>query len=407
MRRILFVLAVLACALPATAGAEGGASFTLLPPGAARLGYFVFAAGAGGTRHGTVVVTNTGSAAGSVRLSTADATTAPTTGTSYRTAAAPTAAGAWISLDVRSIALAPTRKARVTFTVSVPRRTPPGQYVGGIVAATSRAAGRESVRDLSIVAVQVNVPGATVHRFAVGPPAFSSGRSTQELRFAVANQGNVIERPSGTVAVESSAGRAVETVPFQMGTFLPHTDVRYAVPLRSALGAGAYRATVALRFAGGTRSASARGTFRVVSGPAKPAATTVPAPTSPAERGTTPPPFAMPPSSGAFPWLWVGVGLGVALFVALAVLVLLFREGPTTVVTITTTPAPPPNPVRAEPEGPGAEPEPVGACAHYWQVRYDEPVLGDDGVWRFPHRCRDCGLEVLARDVRDATASAV
>ena len=33
---------------------------------------------------------------------------------------------------------------------------------------------------------------------------------------------------------------------------------------------------------------------------------------------------------------------------------------------------------------------------HYWEVAYDRGQLGDDGVWRFPHRCRNCGLELLA-----------
>ena len=32
--------------------------------------------------------------------------------------------------------------------------------------------------------------------------------------------------------------------------------------------------------------------------------------------------------------------------------------------------------------------------------------LGEDGAWRFPHHCRNCGLELLATDVADATAEA-
>jgi hypothetical protein len=43
---------------------------------------------------------------------------------------------------------------------------------------------------------------------------------------------------------------------------------------------------------------------------------------------------------------------------------------------------------------------------HFWEVAYDRGELGDDGVWRFPHRCRNCGFELLARDVEDATAQA-
>jgi hypothetical protein len=27
-------------------------------------------------------------------------------------------------------------------------------------------------------------------------------------------------------------------------------------------------------------------------------------------------------------------------------------------------------------------------------------------VWRFPHRCRNCGLELMATDIADASAQA-
>ena len=43
---------------------------------------------------------------------------------------------------------------------------------------------------------------------------------------------------------------------------------------------------------------------------------------------------------------------------------------------------------------------------HLWEVAYDRGHLGSDGVWRFPHRCRTCGRELLATDVRDASARA-
>jgi hypothetical protein len=63
-------------------------------------------------------------------------------------------------------------------------------------------------------------------------------------------------------------------------------------------------------------------------------------------------------------------------------------------------PAPPP-PAPAGSERPAA-------CRpyHFWEVAYDRGQLGGDGVWRFPHRCQNCGLELLASDVADASAQA-
>src|SRR5205085_9311164 len=66
-------------------------------------------------------------------------------------------------------------------------------------------------------------------------------------------------------------------------------------------------------------------------------------------------------------------------------------------------PAPAPEPER-EPEPAAAAP--VSDCDHYWEVAYDRGQLGEDGVWRFPHHCRNCGLQLVASDVSDATAQA-
>jgi hypothetical protein len=76
-------------------------------------------------------------------------------------------------------------------------------------------------------------------------------------------------------------------------------------------------------------------------------------------------------------------------------------------------PTPPPPPAAAEPppvaQAPPAPAPAVAAPAcdpHYWEVAYERGTLGEDGIWRFPHRCRNCGLELLARDIADASAIA-
>jgi hypothetical protein len=85
-------------------------------------------------------------------------------------------------------------------------------------------------------------------------------------------------------------------------------------------------------------------------------------------------------------------------------------------------PAPFPKPVQAPPvpASPVAPAPPVAPAQHvqaqtsdqerdpehFWEVAYDRGELGEDGVWRFPHRCRNCGLELMASDVADATAQA-
>jgi hypothetical protein len=145
----------------------------------------------------------------------------------------------------------------------------------------------------------------------------------------------------------------------------------------------------------------------------------------------TPPPNAAGLSSSSKPpWaLIVAAALG-ALLLGLLVFQLLRRRGTSEAAAPPAAPAPLPSEPEQQPEAEAeaAEPEPVLDEAeaaqeapqsiaeqtrsplcdphHYWDVAYDRGELGDDGIWRFPHRCRNCGLELLARDVDDATAHA-
>jgi LPXTG-motif cell wall-anchored protein len=123
-------------------------------------------------------------------------------------------------------------------------------------------------------------------------------------------------------------------------------------------------------------------------------------------------------SSGSSNTMWIVIA-AIAAVLALAMLVwLLLRrrrghadERPATTFEQPAPPAPPaPAPQPApDPTAPEAPPEAATAagCDHLWEVDYDRGELGDDGVWRFPHRCRNCGRELMASDVADATSRAL
>ena len=61
-------------------------------------------------------------------------------------------------------------------------------------------------------------------------------------------------------------------------------------------------------------------------------------------------------------------------------------------------------PVAPEPIAPAPAPTRTAACVpfHYWDVDWDNGQLGADGVMRYPHRCRNCGVQVLAKDISEA-----
>lgn len=200
MRRPLLILATLAALLaaPPSVAAARGPAFGLRPVGRWPRGFFVYSAPAGRLLHGSIAVVNSGTAAGTVKLYSADATTGRTSGAVYLTSGEPRhGVGAWIGLARTRLRIGPRGTVKVPFTVRVPGGDLAGQHVGGIVAeAAARTSGPSSkgkthvqinVRNLSIVAVEVNVPGPLRARLEIGAAPADSGsprrcRSTSATR---------------------------------------------------------------------------------------------------------------------------------------------------------------------------------------------------------------------------------
>jgi hypothetical protein len=264
-RRLPALAVLLLLALPALARAADNAPvFGMRGVPNPKLGYFVYPLGPGETRSGAVLVTNNGNAAGTVRVYPADATTGQTSGTVYLTDKKPVAAGSWITLDKSEFSLAPGKHQLVHFTVKVPADAKPGQWVAGLVAESQRleqgqrtkrkASVQIKIRSQTIVAVQVNVPGPTAAKFVIGDVKAGGTRGFQQVLVRVANVGNALSKPIGSVTIVNHAGSIVESVPFRMDTFLPQTHIDYPVVLQKALPPGDYTTRVALNYqgAGGT-----------------------------------------------------------------------------------------------------------------------------------------------------------
>ena len=79
-------------------------------------------------------------------------------------------------------------------------------------------------------------------------------------------------------------------------------------------------------------------------------------------------------------------------------------------VTVTATPVPPAPPAAGPPATtqPQSTPPTPERCQgyHYWQADWMHGQVGPDGVLLYPHRCRNCGLEVRAADIGDAAQKA-
>ena len=85
MRRLLAIVVAGLVLAPIAAAATKGPVFGLRAVGNPKRGYFIYTLAPGATKHGAVIVSNTGTASGTVKLFPADATTGNTSGTVYLT----------------------------------------------------------------------------------------------------------------------------------------------------------------------------------------------------------------------------------------------------------------------------------------------------------------------------------
>jgi hypothetical protein len=438
-RRLALLTLVALVLAPAAHAASAGPVFGVRIVGNSKLGYFVYDVKPGGVHKGAIIVSNTGNRAGTVKLFAADATTASRTGAVYPSGKRPTGAGAWVKLSRSSLTLAPSRHATVQFTVRVPANAPAGQWLAGIIAETKntvlgpktkqKANVQIRVRNQTIVGVQVNVPGPPVVAFEIGAVTAGGQRGFQQVIVHFANNGNQLTKPTGNVVIADSKGTTIETLPFKMDTFLPQTAIDYPLLLTKALLPGDYRATVKLVV---PATAGVPGKTVVASPSFSVSKQDV------AQVFTSSQPTQVPPSaaavtttagvSSALTWALIAAGACGVLLLALLIFQLIrgrrakrpvgFADSaaparpvavPALVPPVGPEPVTPAPPVVPAAPAPAAAKRPAfPACdpSHLWDVAYDRGELGGDGIWRFPHKCSTCGLEVLASDIGDATAQA-
>jgi hypothetical protein len=264
-RSCALYLAMVAAAVsiaPAHAHAARGSSFTLEPLTATNeLGYFLLDAPRRGPVRAAVRVRNVGGAAGRVRLYVVDADTADESGIVYLNRLAPRRdIGRWTHVAQRTLRLAPGASRVVRLDVDLPRGTRAGDHVGAVIAEDARtrsaARGEEGdarfevqVRQRRAVAIHARVPGPRAPRLQLHDVVAAAQQDVQEVRVAMANGGNTLVRPHGSVRVTDAEGRRVLDRDVELEPILPGDAIRYPVRISGrALGEGTYEADVRLRY---------------------------------------------------------------------------------------------------------------------------------------------------------------
>lgn len=244
--------------------ASGGPSFSLRPlvsdpANPATRSYVVLNATPGHVLQSNVRVVNSGSAAGSVDLYGVDATTGQTGGIVYVSPEqAQSQVGSWIKLGATHLTLAPGQSQDVSFQVVVPVGALPGQHMGGITAKSIASQSvqqqgpiRVVVQNLSILAVQVNVPGTPVEQLRATTIQIGEQSGYQTVMVGLRNTGSVILQPSGSLEVVDAGGHVVQDFPLKLGSFLPQTSITYPFYVKQSLSAGVYQAVLTLTYGHG------------------------------------------------------------------------------------------------------------------------------------------------------------
>lgn len=228
-----------------------------------KIGYFVLAGRRGATIHGAVRVLNVGNRKGSASLYAVDGTTGQTSGAVYRSRQQKRkGVGAWLRLSKTRVTLAPGAMKSIPFTVRVPSKASAGQHLGGIVVQASapqsktvgktrRSSFRIKIQELSVVAVQVKLPGRRVVKMAITSLRPSAIPGHQDLLIGLSNLGNVLLKGKGSLTVVDSSGKRLKHRAFPLDTFVPHTHIDFPVyTAGKALPVGSYEGTVAITYRG-------------------------------------------------------------------------------------------------------------------------------------------------------------
>ncbi len=198
-------------------------AFAIAPSGEVEGAYFAVTMEPGDTQTLTASLVNAAETSLHARTFAADAYTIVNGGMGVRDdGSEATEVTTWIAYPAETLTLEPKSTIERSFTVTVPDDAPPGQHLTGIVLQTAEplpVPGSTTFNQIlrKTVAVFITVPGPVQPGLSIGEVSLAPGETWNALRVEVANTGNVLVRPTGTVVLRDGSGSIVLTAPVAMG----------------------------------------------------------------------------------------------------------------------------------------------------------------------------------------------
>ncbi|MGC4106857.1 MAG: hypothetical protein QM753_10970 [Thermomicrobiales bacterium] len=139
---------------------------------------------------------------------------------------------------------------KLSFTVSVPEGTAPGQYITAVAAERS-GEGNDTTTIVDnlryAVPVFITVPGETTAGFSVDGVRLTSMAGGLQVDIPIENTGDVRVRPKGDVAILGPDGKRVASIPVEMQSIYAHDQTTLTLGAPGNFPPGKYSVAVNLR----------------------------------------------------------------------------------------------------------------------------------------------------------------
>lgn len=234
----------------ATIGGFGARPAHFNPNNPATRAYFIRTVPRGGRFADSVIVTNSGSKAVTLRVYPVDGLTGVTSGVVYGDRQDRLhAAGLWVTPATSMVTVPADSQITVGFRLRVPSSATVGQHLAGLALEdvhAGKSAGRFSVTEVlrAVVGIEVRVPGPSksrlsLERFSIAP---IQGTRYPSVVVDLANVGTNLCKPALTVALSGPGG--LHTATRRLDTVLPGSSIPYPFLWVHALAAGNYNANI-------------------------------------------------------------------------------------------------------------------------------------------------------------------
>jgi hypothetical protein len=221
-------------------------------------GYFQVTANPGTSLTLYALVGNIGQKRATIRLVPVDARSGVYGGISYNLPNQKVKkVGSWVVLSRKKVGLAPGKASVVQFTLRVPVKVKPGQYVGALTAfvpsqKVKGGIGALQIQFRRVTAIVVTVPGSSFGRFTITKVDPVQRPQGVYVIVHIKNTGTMLLQGQGNLWVwKIGRAKPVIQVHLSVDTTVPQTTVNYPVPWTKSPAPGQYRFRVMTWWSGG------------------------------------------------------------------------------------------------------------------------------------------------------------